>query len=851
MMRLAGFLLTPSFQNCLLARQTVWKSQGMSSWGAGVKSVLFVVGWLFLRLESPACQAIFRDRRCFYPQICNRPPRAFDTLRYVLQTIWLVLIRPNHARLMTFRRARARIHAFKDALVVQEDFWLAKFAAQTHANWFDCPRPRMIVLGILSLSSVILVLCIMQPFSVRGQFIFSVSMFIFAYVFRKVPGRSASLIMICMSLLISCRYMWWRLTSTLNWDDPLSITCGCFLMFAELYSWLILALGYFQVSWPLHRQPQELPADENLYPAVDIFIPTYNEPLNIVRTTVYGALGMDWPAEKLTVWLLDDGGREEFRQFSEEAGVRYLARTTHEHAKAGNINHALRHASGEFVAIFDCDHIPSRAFLQMTMGLFFEDDKLALVQTPHHFFSPDPFERNYENFRRVPNESALFYGLVQDGNDTWNATFFCGSCAVIKRTALDNIGGIAVETVTEDAHTSLKLHRLGYNSAYIRIPLATGLATESLPSYIGQRLRWARGMTQILRVDNPFLGRGLSLAQRICYSNAMLHFLFGIPRLIFFLAPLSFLLLHAYIIYAPAVMIMLFVLPYMIQVSMTNSRIYDRYRHTFWSEIYETVMAWYVAWPTLVTFFAPDKAVFNVTAKGGTIGSFYVNWVISRPYLLLIGLNCIGIGAGIWRFTYGAMNERETVLVSLVWVFYNMLILGGAIAVAAEVKQVRQWQRVPVDMPSALLRKNGHVLTCRIMDYANDSLGIKIENTRDFQEGEDVRILLSRGDMSTLFPARIVRVSEQSIGLILALTTPQQHIDFIRYTFARADMWSVWGHKIPRDRLVRSLVEVIRIGARGYIHLMGLFSMGIRKYFRFIPVTGQWLLSFVPRNPVY
>lgn len=850
MMTLAGFFLTASFQTCLLSRQAVWKSQGMSPWGVGARTVLFIVGWLFLRLESPACQALFRDRKRLYPQICNRPPRVFDSVRYVLQSAWLVLVYPDSVQHMAVRRAVARAGAFKDAVAARMDMWVANLSPAMRTEWLDRAMPRAVVLLALTVTALVLALCIMQPFNVRGQFIFSIALFVFVYVFRKVPGRVASLTMVCTSLLISCRYMWWRFTSTLNWDDPLSVTCGCFLLVAELYSWLILVLGYFQVSWPLHRQPQELPDDENLYPTVDIFIPTYNEPLNIVRTTVYGALGIDWPPGKLTVWLLDDGGREDFRQFSEEAGIRYVARTTHEHAKAGNINHALTQASGQFVAIFDCDHIPSRAFLQMTMGQFFEDQKLALVQTPHHFFSPDPFERNYENFRRIPNESSLFYGLVQDGNDTWNATFFCGSCAVLKRSALDAIGGIAVETVTEDAHTSLKLHRLGYNSAYIRIPLATGLATESLPSHIGQRLRWARGMTQILRLDNPLLGRGLSIAQRLCYSNAMLHFLFGIPRLIFFLAPLSFLLLHAYIIYAPAVMIMLFVLPYMIQVSMTNSRIYGRYRHTFWSEIYETVMAWYVAWPTLVTFFAPNKAIFNVTAKGGVIGTSYVNWVISRPYLLLIGLNGVGIGAGIWRFAYGAMNERETVIVSLLWVFYNLLILGGAVSVAAEIKQVRQWQRVPVDMPSAIVRKNGHVLTCAIMDYANDSVGIRIDNIHGFKEGEEVEVLLTRGDMNTLFPARIVRVSEQSMGLILMLSTPRQHIDFIRYTFARADMWSVWGQSIPPDQVVRSFVEVIRIGARGYIHLIAIFPMKVRKFFQFIPNAGQWLWSFAPRNPV-
>lgn len=167
-------------------------------------------------------------------------------------------------------------------------------------------------------------------------------------------------------------------------------------------------------------------------------------------------------------------------------------RPDNKHAKAGNLNHALGVTDSELIAIFDCDHVPVRSFLQMTVGWFLKDPKLALVQTPHHFFSPDPFERNLGSFRRRPNEGELFYGLIQDGNDMWNAAFFCGSCAVLRRTALESIGGFAVETVTEDAHTALRMHRQGWSSAYLSIPQAAGLATESLSAHIGQRIRWAR-----------------------------------------------------------------------------------------------------------------------------------------------------------------------------------------------------------------------------------------------------------------------------------------------------------------------------------------------------------------------
>lgn len=292
-------------------------------------------------------------------------------------------------------------------------------------------------------------------------------------------------------------------------------------------------LGFFQTARPLRRRPVPLPDAPDTWPSVDVFIPTYNEPLDVVRPTVLAALGIDWPADKLRVFILDDGRRPIFRAFAEECGAKYITRYDNAHAKAGNINHALKQTSGEYIAIFDCDHIATRSFLQMTMGWFLKDERLGMVQTPHHFYSPDPFERNLNVFRKVPNEGSLFYGVVQEGSDLWNANFFCGSCAVIRRQAIEEIHGIAVETVTEDAHTSLRMQRGGWNTSYIGLAQAAGLATGSLAAHIGQRIRWARGMVQILRIECPLFASGLKLSKRLCYFNSVIHYLYAIPRLVF------------------------------------------------------------------------------------------------------------------------------------------------------------------------------------------------------------------------------------------------------------------------------------------------------------------------------
>ena len=239
---------------------------------------------------------------------------------------------------------------------------------------------------------------------------------------------------------------------------------------------------------------------------------------------------------------------------------------------------------------------------------------------------------------------------MQDGNDFWNATFFCGSCAVLRRTALDEIGGIAVETVTEDAHTSLRMQMHGWNTAYINIPQAAGLATERLSGHVEQRIRWARGMIQILRTDNPLFAPGLNSAQRLCYFNAMSHFLYALPRLIFLTAPLIYLFLGHMNIPGYWAAILAYALPHLVLSNMTNSRIQGQHRHSFWNEIYETVLAPYIFLPTMLALINPKLGSFNVTAKGGVVNRQLLRHAHRAAISASAGMNVVGLLCAIPRF---------------------------------------------------------------------------------------------------------------------------------------------------------------------------------------------------------
>ncbi|MFS2221585.1 UDP-forming cellulose synthase catalytic subunit [Pantoea sp. B65] len=854
------WLLVPAVSQALSQRYRGYRRCGAGRFAATLHCLWVILGWSLLRLENPGWQNVMRQRPALYPHISAGHPRPADALRYLIQSLWLLLFLPlYHAahrrprRFNLFRalaRGRKRFNLWLGALPKRAQQQKLPGRSEARLDEMD-PRWRKLLYGLCAtVATLLALLCITQPFDLFTQFIFVLLLWAVAMVVRRVPGRLSTTMLIVLSLTVSCRYLWWRYTATLNWDDPLSLTFGLMLIAAETFSWVVLVLGYFQTLWPLNRQPVKMPADITRWPTIDLLVPTFNEALSVVKPTIYAALGIDWPHDKMTIYLLDDGNRPAFGEFAASVGIHYIARERHQHAKAGNINHALQSACrSEYVAIFDCDHVPTRSFLQITMGWFIKQSRLGMVQTPHHFFSPDPFERNLGRFRRTPNEGSLFYGLVQDGNDVWDATFFCGSCAVIRRSALDAVGGIATGTVTEDAHTSLRMHRQGYTSAYIRIPQAAGLATESLSAHIGQRIRWARGMAQIFRLDNPLLGKGLKLVQRLCYANAMLHFLSGIPRLIFLLAPLAFLLCHAFIIFAPALAIAIYVLPHMAHTSLTNSRIQGRWRHSFWSDIYETVLAWYIARPTTVALFNPHKGKFNVTGKGGLVEERHLDWVITRPYMLLVLLNLAGLLAAFWRLYSGPETEVLTVLVSMVWVLYNLIILGGAVAVSVEARQIRESHRVDMAMPAAIMRASGHMLPCTLRDYSDASVGLELQEEGLLHAEEQIFLLLKRGQQEFSFPCNVQRVFGRRAGLSLQALSTRQHIDFIQCTFARADTWALWLDDFPQDKPMHSLADIMLLGFKGYLRLAEYGPSGLRRLFGLLTGLMVWIASFFPRAP--
>ncbi len=329
-----------------------------------------------------------------------------------------------------------------------------------------------------------------------------------------------------LALCWSAGYLTWRIGFSSRGAEP--VLWGALLL-AELYGvWNLASLTW--MTWEIRPGPAALgsasgaPADPTPQ-SVDIYICTYDEPLHVLEATLAGCALLPEPH---TTYLLDDGQRQEVAQLAAQWDAIWVTRPDKSHAKAGNINHALPLTGGELVLMLDADHVPMPDALR-TLCAPFADPKVALVQSPHDFSNHD----SIQHYGLGRHEQSLFFSVICPGKDRHGASFWCGSAAVIRRRALLEVGGVATETIAEDFHTTIKLHRAGWRSVYEPRTVVQGLAPHDLASYLLQRDRWARGNLAVFTTsESPLRARELSRAQRLSYFSSLTGYLAGPMRLL-------------------------------------------------------------------------------------------------------------------------------------------------------------------------------------------------------------------------------------------------------------------------------------------------------------------------------
>lgn len=579
---------------------------------------------------------------------------------------------------------------------------------------------RLVTTPLWIASMALVIFLITEPINIQAHLIIGVVVVIVLGLIKFFgPQGVFRQVFLALGTAIVLRYAFWRTTSTIPPINQLeNFIPGVILYIFEMYNVLALGLSLFTVADPLSRTSPPRVKPE-LAPTVDIFIPTYNESEDLLATTVAAARAIDYPADRFKVYLLDDGGtdqkcnsddpmtareaqrrRASLKQLCADFGAHYITRPLNEHAKAGNLNHGLSHTSGDLVAVFDADHCPARDFLNETVGFFQEDPKLFLVQTPHFFINPDPLEHNLGTFEKMPSENEQFYGMVQRGLDRWDATFFCGSAALLRREALRQTNGFSGVSITEDCESALELHSLGWHSVYVDKPLIAGLQPETFASFIGQRSRWAQGMMQILILKNPIRRRGLKFSQRLCYITNSMFWLFPAGRLTFMFSPLLYLFFGLQIFNSSGGEFMAYTSSYMLVNLMMQNYLYGRYRWTWISELYEYIQAVYLLRALVAVVLNPRKPTFKVTNKGETLEVSRIS-ELGGPYFIIFALLVAGVGMTFYRLWTQPYLADITVVVGG-WNIFNLLLAGAALGVVSEKRNLRQAPRVDLSIPAEI-----------------------------------------------------------------------------------------------------------------------------------------------------
>ncbi|MEP7057571.1 MAG: glycosyltransferase [Caldimonas sp.] len=509
-------------------------------------------------------------------------------------------------------------------------------------------------------------------------------------------------------VLVSVWYLTWRV-GTFN---PAAPGFSALVYGAELFGFGTALLHIF-MCWRMTVRKAPVPRPGI---GVDVFIPTYNESVELVRKTLLAARAMDYPHR---TWLLDDGRRPEMEALARQLGCDYLARADNAHAKAGNLNHALAHSDGELVVVFDCDHAPRRDFLTKTLG-YFDDARVAFVQTPQDFYNLDSYQHRWRGAgRTVWTEQALFFRVIQRGKDYWNAAFFCGSCAVVRRSALDQIGGFATGTVTEDLHTSLRLHARGHRSVYHAEPLAFGLAPESIEPFIGQRVRWGQGAMHVWRKEGILTHRGLTLAQRLNYLASALTYFDGWQKAIFYFAPAAVLLTGLLPLLATTPDFLLHFLPYYALTFWVFEEVGRGYGRSLFIEQYNMTRFAAFAWATLALIFPRMK--FKVTAKGAAAGRGAIRF--TTPQWTVLALNLVALPVGTALYVWSDALPLQSLIANSVWALVNAALAAAVLSFTAlSQRNSRDRYRFPIALPAEIVVADGTRLRGTVDDISDSGM---------------------------------------------------------------------------------------------------------------------------------
>jgi cellulose synthase (UDP-forming) len=567
------------------------------------------------------------------------------------------------------------------------------------------------------------------------------------------------------------RYLCWRLTETLPssaWTA--SVVCSYLFLALEILSPAPGVILLHSLSRTIRRSAEvdshPLEHFAGGPPMVDVFIPTYNESREILERTIAGSLALDYP--RFRVWVLDDSRRPWLKEVAENLGAYYLTRYENSHGKAGNMNNGLVHVLAlpeppEIIAIFDADFVAMPQFLRRTVVLM-HDPTVGVVQTPQHFFNPDPVQLNLGAPKLVPDEQRFFFDVILASKDAHGTAFSCGTSSICRVAALKTIGGFPTESVTEDMLLSIKMTTIGCRTVYLNERLSVGLAPEGMQEYITQRGRWCLGTMQIARTNwGPFSRKtDIPLLMRLHVLDSILYWSIGtLIRFATILIPILYWWFGIIVMDTDMYAIVSNLGPFWIASVAFIAWISRGTTIPILTEAMGLVMSMEVAKASAIGLFGSKNQKFKVTAKGGNRFDVIVQWGIIKWLLLASGLTIGGIA---YRVISGPVlgTPRDIETVNLFWSLFNVCSLLTACMICVEQPRYRREERFNTAEPVKVAMGN-NILAGIMHDISLVGARVSLPHGLQIEMGHEVII-----HMSGVQPLRasIVRITpEKEYGL--------------------------------------------------------------------------------------
>lgn len=484
-----------------------------------------------------------------------------------------------------------------------------------------------------------------------------------------------------ISSFFTIMYLSWRLLYSIPKEaGALPVIANVILLVVEIIGFMESLILYLNLMYMKNHPLPEIADDE--FPDVDIFIATYNEPVDLLRKTINGCNHLRYPDKsKVHVWLCDDNRRPEMRKLAEDMHIGYFDRDNNEGAKAGNLNNAMRFTNSPYVVTLDADMIPQKGFLMKTIPYFVDAEKhskdnggieLGLIQTPQCFYQPDVFQHALFSEKTAPNEQDFFYRTIEVAKTSTNSVIYGGSNTVLSRKAIEAVGGFYTKSITEDFATGLLIESAGFVSLALPTPLASGMSPSTYAEHIQQRQRWGRGVIGTAKQLRLLTRPGLSVTQRLSYLSSVIYWYSPLKTLIYLVSPLLFAAFTIPMFKCSWADLLLYWLPMFIMQDVCIRVFSGNALSLKWSGIYETSVMPYLLIPVLKESFGMTASRFMVTDKSGKSGKRSTNRRLYLPFIILIALSVWGIIRSIYVLVH---TKALGIFILLFWLIRNLYFL--------------------------------------------------------------------------------------------------------------------------------------------------------------------------------